>query len=105
LHYIISIEGLKKIFLSSIGTTIWFSIILSCFEWTYISHALVLGSLSNFFLSINRSMMGTNHELEPGGQMFVIAGVLFVIMDAWSLVVEEMPQTAWDVINVFYLKR
>lgn len=63
LAYIFNPSNLKKAYFSSFATSFWFTIILTCFEWTYISHAIVLGSLSNFFLSIGRTIRKANHDL------------------------------------------
>lgn len=56
------------------------------FEWTFISHGLVLGALSNFFLSIHRKITKSNHEVEGGGQLLVILGIILVIYDSITLV-------------------
>jgi hypothetical protein len=104
-EHIMRFEGLRKVYISSIGTSIWFSIILTCFEWTYISHALVLGSLSNFFLSINRSINHSTHSLEPGGQIFVIVGIIFTLSDSYRLETDNEHTSAWEVINPYYLTR
>jgi hypothetical protein len=92
LGHIIKPVHLKKAYISSIATSIWFTCILTVFEWTYVSHGLVLGSLSNFFLSIHRSITKSEHELEPGGRYCVILGILLVIYDSYSL----QPQAATD---------
>jgi hypothetical protein len=61
LKHILNPTHLKKVYLSSISTSIWFTCILTVFEWTYISHGLVLGALSNFFLSIHRRFTNSTH--------------------------------------------
>lgn len=43
----------------------------------------MMGSLTNFFLSLNRSANSSAHPLEPGGQIFVILGILFTISDSY----------------------
>jgi hypothetical protein len=65
----------------------------------------VLGSLSNFFLSLNRSWNHSSHVLEPGGQLFVIVGLIFVMYDSYTINIAESPHEIWDVINPWYLTR
>lgn len=104
--YIFKLEHFKKVYVSSFATSFWFTMILTCFEWTYISHAMVLGALSNFFLSVMRIISGEkNHELEKGGQVMVMIGFVMVLMDSYLLVPSEEPQAVWNVINPFYLTR
>ncbi len=61
LKHILNPSNLKKAYLGSFATSLWFTVILTCFEWTYVSHAIVLGSLSNFFLSIGRTLRKSSH--------------------------------------------
>jgi len=61
-RHIFKLEHFKKVYISSFATSFWFTIILTCFEWTYISHAMVLGALSNFFLSIMRMISGEKNH-------------------------------------------
>jgi hypothetical protein len=52
---ILNLKNLKNLYLSSIGSTIWFTTILFTFDYTPVSHAILLGNLANFFLSILRT--------------------------------------------------
>jgi hypothetical protein len=83
--HIINPEHLKKAYISSIATSLWFTCILTVFEWTYVSHGIVLGTLSNFFLSIHRSITKSEHDLEPGGRYCVILGIFLVMYDSYRL--------------------
>lgn len=86
--HIFKLEHFKKVYISSFATSFWFTMILTTFEWTYISHAMVLGALSNFFLSVMRMINGEkNHELEKGGQVMVLIGFFMVMLDSYTLIV------------------
>ena len=78
--------------MSSLSTCTWFLCILTIFDWTYVSHGLVLGGLSNFFLSINRATKGKSHELETGGQVLVILGIVLLFKDTVSLDINDVPE-------------
>lgn len=66
----------------------------------------MLGSLSNFFLSVMRMINGEkNHELEKGGQVMVMLGFLMVMQDSYLLNPSTEPGYVWNVINPFYLTR
>lgn len=67
---------------------------------------MVLGGLSNFFLSVMRMLNGeSNHELEKGGQVMVMLGFIMVMQDSYLLNPALEPAEAWHVINPFYLTR
>lgn len=85
LRHIFKPEHLKKVYISSISTSIWFTFILTVFEWTFVSHGIALGTLSNFFLSIHRAMTNSQHDLEPGGRYCVILGIFLVMYDSYRL--------------------
>ena len=53
----------------------------TCFQYSSIAHILMLSSLMNFFLSINRFMNSNYHFLELGGQTFVIIAIAMIIKD------------------------
>jgi TRAP-type mannitol/chloroaromatic compound transport system permease small subunit len=80
--YIFSKSNFIKPFASSLAASMWFTCILGGFEWTSVSHSLVLGSLSNFFLSLGRSWRKSSHDLESGGQILVIGGIILVVYDS-----------------------
>lgn len=82
LKYIFKTEHFIKPLISALSASMWFTLILGSFVWTSVSHAIVLGSLSNFFLSLGRSYNRVNHELELGGQVLVCGGLLLVIYDS-----------------------
>jgi hypothetical protein len=63
LKYIFKPSNLIKPYASSLSSSLWFLMILSSFEWTFVSHGIVLGSISNFFLSIGRSFRKSSHDL------------------------------------------
>lgn len=52
----------------------------------------MMGSLTNFFLSLSRSAGSSAHPLEPGGQIFVIIGILFTVSDSYMLNVNKEPE-------------
>lgn len=83
--YIFSPTNIIKPYISSLASSLWFFFILSSFEWTYVAHGIVLGNLSNFFLSIGRSLNKNSHDLESGGQVLVVLGILLVLHDSVSV--------------------
>lgn len=83
----------------------WFTMILSGFEWTSVSHSIVMGSLSNFFLSLGRSWRKSSHDLESGGQILVIGGVMLVIYDSIQFGSDQISEYDYQVNNIFYLNR
>lgn len=69
------------------------------------SHSIVMGSLSNFFLSIGRSWRGESHDFESGGQMFVILGVALVLSDTIKFNPSSLNDNDFTVNNMFYYNR
>ena len=69
------------------------------------SHSIVLGSLSNFFLSIGRSSRNSSHDLELGGQMLVVLGVAMVFIDTIRFDPAYLTPHDYDVNNTFYFSR
>lgn len=66
---------------------------------------MVLGALTNFFLSIERTFKKKNGSMEKGGQILIVLGIVCVIYDSISLNVDEKTDFEWNVINYFYLTR
>lgn len=64
-----------------------------------------MGSLSNFFLSLGRSWKKSSHDLEYGGQMFVVIGVILVLTDTFQFNPEYLTPDDFTVNNTFYYKR
>lgn len=89
LAYIFDRKNIVKPYISSLSASLWFLFILSSFEWTFVSHGIVLGGLSNFFLSISRSFRKQSHHIESGGQILVIIGVVLALQDSLLLSVEQ----------------
>jgi hypothetical protein len=85
LRYILQPQNIIKPYISSLSASLFFLFVLTSFEWTYVSHGIVLGGLSNFFLSISRSLNKNSHDLESGGQVLVIIGVGLVIHSTLSV--------------------
>jgi hypothetical protein len=54
---------LVKPYVSSLASCLWLYLIHTVSEWTWISHGFVLGALSNFFLSIGRTLRSQNHHI------------------------------------------
>lgn len=65
----------------------WFTFILFSFDYTSVSHSILLGSLSNFFLSATRTFKKGSKkiELEVVGLILVIFGILLVFIDSVTL--------------------
>jgi hypothetical protein len=70
-----------------------------------VSHGIVLGSLSNFFLSIHRSLTKSEHDLEPGGRYCVILGILLLMYDSYNLPPDVIREVDRQTINPFYIDR
>lgn len=64
-----------------------------------------MGSFSNFFLSIGRSCNKSSHDLEYGGQMFVVIGVILVLTDTFQFDADYLTPSDFTVNNQFYYKR
>lgn len=107
ISYVLRPENFRRLYFASFAQSFWFTTILFSFDWTYISHALVLGALSNFFLSVSRALNGLeNHSYEKGGQALVLLGVLFIVGDSVALHPAEMPDSHYhDYVNSKYLTR
>ncbi len=105
LKYIFNPHNLIKPYMSSLSASLWFLCILTSFEWTYVSHGIVLGSLANFFLSIGRSLRGTSHDVQSGGQLLIVLGILLVLNDSFQLDVSKATPQEYTFINYFYLSR
>ena len=105
LDYIFKSTNIIKPLASSLATSFWFTMVLFGFEWTSISHSIVLGSLSNFFLSMDRSRRKSSHDLELGGQMLVVLGVVLVIVDTLRFDPAYLTPHDQDVNNTFYFSR
>ncbi|KAL4426749.1 hypothetical protein ABPG74_006527 [Tetrahymena malaccensis] len=88
--YIFQLDNLKQSYISSLGSSIWFTFILFSFDYTSVSHAMLLGSLSNFFMSAIRTFKRGSKkiELEVVGLTLVIIGVLLVFVD--SITMDEL---------------
>ena len=48
---IFNFKNMKKVYISSLGGTLWFTMVLFSFDFTFVSHAILLGNLANFFIS------------------------------------------------------
>lgn len=105
LSYIFNPSNMIKPLISSLATSLWFTTILFGFEWTSVSHSIVMGSLSNFFLSIGRSWRKSSHDLESGGQMFVVLGIVLVLTDTLKFTPESLGPDDYTVNNTFYYNR
>ena len=111
LSYILKKENLRSIYITSLATSFWFTTILTCFDWTYISHSMVLGGLSNLFISLYNIFKGRSssknggHEMEIGGHLVVLIGIILVMCDSYTLDVELEPHDCKTLINPLYLRR
>jgi hypothetical protein len=84
---------------------VWYGVILTAGEYTYLSHAFYLGSLVNFFLSLARHRERHVHEFEVGGQLFIIIGIFFVFYDTITFRESTIEGWHWSTFNHFYLLR
>lgn len=98
-------KHIKKIFIASFTAAFFVTTILTTIEWTYISHSMVLGALTNFVLSIERTIRGQNDQMEKGGEILICFGIGFIIYDSVTLEVDKTTSFEWDVYNPFYLTR
>lgn len=57
--------------------------ILFTFEWTYISHSLILGSMQNLYLCLARFYnKETTHKIERAGLIMAFSGIALVLFDS-----------------------
>lgn len=103
--YITDKKNIIKPFISSLATTLFFLFILSSFEWTFVSHGIVLSSLSNFFLSIGRGFRSQTHSIESGGQVLVVLGLIIVVYDTIMYTSEHYSGVDHLSRNTFYMHR
>ena len=86
-----SLKNLKKLYISSLGSTIWFTLVLFSFGFTTVSHSILLGNLTNFFISMIRMWGRKNYktslkiELEIIGQVLIIFGILLIFSDTFTM--------------------
>lgn len=66
---------------------------------------MVLGALTNFFLSIERTLSSRNGQLEKGGQIIIVIGILMVFYDSATLDTSRATDFERNVYNPFYLSR
>jgi len=104
--YIFDTTHFIKPLVSSLATSMWFTMILSGFEWTSVSHSIIMGSMSNFFLSLGRSWRKQSHELEAGGQILVLGGISLMLYDSCTYGYnKQITEYDYGVSNTFYLGR
>ncbi|KAL4479184.1 hypothetical protein ABPG72_009014 [Tetrahymena utriculariae] len=100
--YIFKLDHIKKVFMVAFTNSIWFTMVLFAFEWNFISHALVLSGLSQFFFSIHRLVnKEENHNYESGGQAMVIFGVLCILADTLTYDPKEAPSSTKNYSNSY----
>ncbi|KAL4432768.1 hypothetical protein ABPG74_011589 [Tetrahymena malaccensis] len=96
ISYILKSENLKKLFLSSFTQSTWFCFTLFCFEWTYVSHAIILGNLVNFYLFLQRVVRKDQiHYIEIFGGIITFLGVTFVLADNIFFDASDLPPSAY----------
>lgn len=105
LAYIFNFRNIKKVWILAFTASFWPTTILTSIEWSYISHCMVLGSLTNLYLSLERTIKLKSSRMEIFGAGVVILGMLFVIYDSIQLDVEKTTDFEWKVFNYFYLTR
>ncbi|EGR27000.1 hypothetical protein IMG5_203400 [Ichthyophthirius multifiliis] len=83
--------NLKQAYLSSIPTSIWFTLILFTFEWNFVAHAAILGNLSNFYNCINRNLaVGVTNPSDISSIGLILLGILMILYDSYSLQFEDI---------------
>lgn len=66
---------------------------------------MVLGSLTNLYLSLERTWKGKSTKMEIFGSCAVFLGMLFVMYDSATVDVSAATDYEWKVFNYFYLTR
>lgn len=89
MSHIFGFKNIKKVWILAFTASFWPTAILTAIEWSYISHCMVLGSLANLYLSLERTMKGNSSRMEIVGTIGVLIGILFVIYDSIQLNVER----------------
>ncbi|KAL4432765.1 hypothetical protein ABPG74_011586 [Tetrahymena malaccensis] len=102
LSYIFKLDHIKKVFMVAFTNSIWFTMVLFAFEWNFISHALVLSGLSQFFFSIHRLLnKEENHNYESGGQAMIVFGVFCILADTITYDPKEAPPSTKNYSNTY----
>ena len=106
LSYIFKLEHIKKVYLVAFTNSIWFTMVLFAFEWKFISHALVLSGLQQFFFSIQRHIRKEeNHSYEAAGQAMVVFGLFCVFTSSIYYDPAEAPPSTKNYRNFLLLLR
>ena len=66
---------------------------------------MVLGALTNFFLSIERTIKAANGQMEKGGQILIVIGIFMIFYDSATLDTSKATDFEKNVYNPFYLTR
>lgn len=66
---------------------------------------MVLGSMTNFFLCIERALQNRSNRMEIAGLLAACLGIMFVVYDSISLDVGSATDFEWRVFNYYYLTR
>lgn len=84
---IFNLRHMRKIFLSSLGSSLWFGFLLFSFDYTSVSHAILMGNLQNFFLSLWRIYFKRQKslEIEVVGQVLILIGISLIISDSVTM--------------------
>ncbi len=72
-EFILKWTHMRKLYLASLATTVTFTIFLFCFDYTNISSVQILGTQTNFWLSVFRKKE-SNHHFEGAGKIMCIIG-------------------------------
>jgi hypothetical protein len=84
LKHIFNLTHLKQIYFSSFVSSFWFFAIFFAFRFTQIGNGLVLATLQNFIMSLNRASKNfqDNHSIEFAGQLMCTLGIILILLDS-----------------------
>ncbi|CAD8202136.1 unnamed protein product [Paramecium pentaurelia] len=104
MEFLLRWTHMRKVYMASLTTTVTFAVFLFCFDYTNISSVFVLGSQTNFWLSVFRKKEN-NHNIEGGGKIMCVAGYLLICLDSYMLNTDTIPESAKNYINPLLYNR
>ncbi|CAD8092366.1 unnamed protein product [Paramecium primaurelia] len=104
IEFLLRWTHMRKVYMASLTTTVTFAVFLFCFDYTNISSVFVLGSQTNFWLSVFRKKEN-NHNIEGGGKIMCVVGYLLICLDSYMLNTDTIPETAKNYINPLLYNR
>lgn len=92
--------ALRGIYICSSCSTLWYALVLTAIDFTFIGNALYLGSLANFFLSLIRHNSVGVSKGELVGEIVVTMGIGLILFSSqgqenWGV------KVIWEIVPFF----